>query len=115
MRSSYCPGSQALCALKDMTFLKLAETALQNCPQRRKFIVVLHDGDPVYDGADGSDLLLSLAHIRHLERSGVSVIGVYLGEDGELIAKLRRLFPLLIVCSNDDLPDRLGNLLRSLA
>jgi hypothetical protein len=95
--------------------LKLAETALQNCPQRRKFIVVLHDGDPVYEGAAGNDLTLSHTRIRRLERAGITVIGVYLGEDADLAAKLKRLFPHLIICSNNDLPDKLGNLLKSLA
>jgi hypothetical protein len=95
--------------------LKLAETALQSCPQRRKFIVVCHDGDPVYEGAGGNDLTLSHTRIRRLERAGIAVIGVYLGDDAELAAKLKRLFPYLIISSNNDLPDKLGNLLRSLA
>lgn len=95
--------------------LKLAETALQNCPQRRKFIVVLHDGDPVYEGAEGNDLTLSHTHIRRLERAGITVIGVYLGDDADLVVKLKRLFPHLIISSNNDLPDKLGNLLKSLA
>jgi len=95
--------------------LKLAETGLQNCPQRRKFIVVLHDGDPVYEGAEGNDLTLSHTHIRRLERAGIAVIGVYLGDDNELITKLKRLFPHLTISSNNDLADKLGNLLKSLA
>jgi len=88
---------------------------LQNCPQRRKFIVVLHDGDPVYEGAEGNDLTLSYTHIRRLERTEITVIGVYLGDDADLVVKLKRLFPHLIISSNNDLPDKLGNLLRSLA
>jgi hypothetical protein len=95
--------------------LKLAETALQSCPQRRKFIVVLHDGDPVYEGAEGNDLTLSHTHIRRLERAGITIIGIYLGDDADLMVKLKRLFPHLIISSNNDLPDKLGNLLRSLA
>ncbi len=95
--------------------LKLAEEVLRSCPQRRRFVIVLHDGDPVYDGMDGSDLLLSQGHIRRLERSGITVLGIYLGDDRELIGKLKQLFSRLIVCSNNELPDKLGNLLRSLA
>jgi hypothetical protein len=65
---------------------------LQNCLQRRKFILVLHDDDPVYEGAEGNDLTLIQEHIRRLERAGITVIGVYLGDDSELIAKLKRYF-----------------------
>ena len=36
-------------------------------------------------------------------------------DDADLVVKLKRLFPHLIISSNNDLPDKLGNLLKSLA
>ena len=60
-------------------------------------------------------MTLSHTHIRRLERAEITVIGVYLGDDADLVVKLKRLFPHLIISSNNDLPDKLGNLLKSLA
>ena len=77
--------------------------------------MVIHDGEPVYDGRLGCDRKLSRAHLQRLERQGMTTIGVYLGDNSDLVTKLHLLFPRLIVCSNNDLPDKLGNLLRSLA
>ncbi len=59
--------------------------------------------------------MLSHMHIRRLEHAGITVIDVYLGDDRELVTKLERLFPHLIVRSNNDPPDKLGNLRKSLA
>ena len=95
--------------------LARAETALMACAERSKVLVIIHDGEPVYDSRLGSDWKLSRAHLLRLERQGLIPIGVYLGDDFDLMAKLHKLFPRLIVCSNNDLPDKLGNLLRSLA
>jgi len=95
--------------------LGVAEHALQARPERRKVLVVIHDGDPVYDGRLGNDRALSQAHLGRLERLGVTAIGVYLGDDSEMIVKLQRLFPRLVISTGKELPDKLGNLLRSLA
>ena len=95
--------------------LARAEAALMAVTERNKVLVIVHDGEPVYDGRLGCDWKLSRAHLQRLERQGMTTIGVYLGDDSDLIGKLHVLFPRLIVCSNNDLPDKLGNLLRSLA
>ena len=95
--------------------LARAETALLTRAERSKVLVIIHDGEPVYDGRLGCDRMLSRTHLQRLERQGMTTIGVYLGDDSDLVTKLHLLFPRLIVCSNNDLPDKLGNLLRSLA
>ena len=43
------------------------------------------------------------------------MIGVYLGDNKELITKLKRLFPRLVISQGQALPETLGNLLRGLA
>lgn len=93
--------------------LKAAE-ALHARPERRKVLLVLHDGDPVFEGPEGDDLALSQAYLRKLERQGLTVIGVYLGDDEEMIANVKRLFPRLVICQGQALPETLGNLLRGL-
>ena len=92
-----------------------AGDALRNRPERRRVLLCLHDGDPVFSGEEGDDWSLSLAQVQTLERQGIAVIGVYLGDEKDMIAKLKRLFCRLVVTSGQALPETLGNLLRSLA
>lgn len=65
--------------------------------------------------ARGYDWELSLKHLRHLESLAITPIGVYLGQSTDDEQKLRQLFRWLVVCSPEQLPERLGDLLRSLA
>ena len=95
--------------------LRLAESELASRPERRKFIVVTTDGQPVYSGARGDDWELSLAHLTRLEAQGIVPIGIYLGQDSGDIEKLNRLFMQLIVTAPPQLPERLGDVLRALA
>lgn len=95
--------------------LALAEAALAVRPERLKVLVCIHDGEPVYKGPDGNDWQLSYAHLRNLERAGIMTIGIYLGDEDEYRRKVQQLFPRLIVCKGKELPDKLGNVLRSLA
>lgn len=95
--------------------LRLAEEALRPRAEKLRALLVLHDGQPVYSGKLGNDRELSLARLRRLERIGITTIGVYLGNDPDDLSKLRQLFTRLVVCSGKELPEKLGNLLRSLA
>jgi hypothetical protein len=95
--------------------LCLAQKALFSSPEQKKVIVVIHDGEPVYNGKDGVDWNLSLDHLKKLEKRGAIIIGVYLGNDPDHENKLKRLFSRLVVCTGKQLPEKLGNLLRSLA
>ena len=94
--------------------LALAEKALLSRPERRKVLLVLHDGEPVYNGRLGNDYQLSLARLRRLERQGITPIGLYLGESCNQ-AQLEALFPRLVITSGEKLPEKLGNMLRSLS
>jgi len=68
---------------------------------------------PIYKGRLGSDWKLSLASLQRLERSGITTIGIYLGNDPDDLSKLRQLFSRLVVTSGMELPEKLGNVLRS--
>ena len=93
--------------------LALAEKSLHQRPEYRKVLLVLHDGEPVYSGRLGNDYTLSLERLRCLERQGITPIGLYLGE-GCNMAQLEALFPRLVITSGERLPEKLGNMLRSL-
>lgn len=94
--------------------LALAEKELCHRPERRKVLLVLHDGDPVYNGRLGNDYQLSLKRLRRLERQGITPIGLFLGESCNM-AQLEALFPRLVITSGERLPEKLGNMLRSLS
>ena len=94
--------------------LALAEKTLRQRSERRKVLLVIHDGEPVYNGRLGNDYTLSLARLRHLERQGITPIGLYLGESCN-IAQLEALFSRLVITSGDELPEKLGNVLMSLS
>ena len=93
--------------------LALAEKSLRQRPERRKVLLVLHDGEPVYNGRLGNDYQLSLERLRRLERQGITPIGLYLGE-GCNMDQLEALFPRLVITSGQKLPEKLGNMLQSL-
>jgi len=93
--------------------LTLAEKALCHRPERRKVMLVIHDGEPVYNGRLGNDYTLSLERLRRLERQGFTPIGLYLGESCNQ-AQLEALFPRMVITSGEKLPKKLGNMLRSL-
>lgn len=90
--------------------LAVAEKALMARPETHRFLVVIHDGQPVFPG----DREASAAHLQRLTDGGLTPIGLYLGEDADDIAELEKLFPHLIVCAAAELPERLGDLLRAL-
>ncbi|MBL7164498.1 MAG: hypothetical protein ISS57_18080 [Anaerolineales bacterium] len=94
--------------------LALAEKALRHRPERRKVLLVIHDGEPVYSGRLGNDYQLSLERLRRLERQSITPIGLYLGERGNM-AQLEALFPRLVITSGQKLPEKLGNMLQSLS
>ena len=93
--------------------LALAEKALRHRPERRKVLLVIHDGEPVYNGRLGNDYQLSLERLRTLERQGITPIGLYLGESYNM-DQLEALFPRLVITSGEKLPEKLGNMIRSL-
>ena len=95
--------------------LRLAEAALASRPERRKVVIVIHDGQPVYHAGLGCDWDLALERLRGFEQHGLLPIGIYLGGRDEDLRKLRVLFRHLIVCAGVDPPERLGDLLRGLA
>ena len=93
--------------------LRKAERELRTRPEHLHVLLIIHDGEPVFHTPTVSDWDLSLAHLRSLERSGVIPIGVHLGT-GKL-KKLNQLFHRLVNCPNgESLPDKLGEMLRSL-
>jgi len=100
--------------------LALAEKLLIQRPEHRKVLLVIHDGEPVYNGRLGNDYQLSLKRLRRLKRQGTTPIGLYLG-DGCMVeldpnqAQLEALFPHLVITSGELLPEKLGNMLRSLS
>jgi hypothetical protein len=94
--------------------LAMAEEALLARRERHRLLITLHDGEPVYEGRHGKDWLLSLQRLRRLEKHCIP-IGVYLGDDQAEMEQLRMLFPRLVQSRGDNLPETLGNLLRSLA
>jgi hypothetical protein len=93
--------------------LRKAEADLRTRPEHLKVLLILHDGEPVFQTRSVSDWDLSLAHISALERSGIITIGVHLGHEN--LEKLYKLFPRLVNCpKGESLPDKLGIMLRSL-
>ena len=64
---------------------------------------------------DRADWDRSHEKVRSLERQSIPVIGIYLGETKDDIEKMQELFLRLAVCRAQELPDKLGNLLMSLA
>jgi Mg-chelatase subunit ChlD len=95
--------------------LRLAEQHLLERPERRKVLLVIHDGQPVYSGPDGRDWDLSHAHLRKLGQRGITAIGIYLGDEEEDYQKSKMLFPRLVHTTANQLPAKLGAMLRALA
>ncbi len=98
--------------------LDLAIASLRERPERDKIILCVHDGQPVWSGREGRDWDLSIARLKQAERQGVRPIGLYLNdgpEDAEEQRKMQQLFTRLIVTTPDQLPEKLGSLLLSLA
>lgn len=95
--------------------LAKAEQALLQRPERLRVVVVIHDGQPLYYGKLGEDWKLSVQRIKRMETTGLIVIGVYLGERSKDVTRLKQLFRWLIKCTNEQLPERLGDLLRTFA
>ena len=92
--------------------LALVEETLRYRSERRKIVLVIHDGQPVYVGGLGNDMALSLQRLRQLERQGLTPIGLYLGQDYN--PALKELFPRLVISGGGSLPEKLGNMIRSL-
>ncbi len=87
-------------------------------PEGTKLLLVIHDGEPVYANyPEGTDWDLSLAWLKTAPKLGILPIGLLLVEDVrhevEMMSKMRQLFQWLIVCRSEELPAKLGNLLRS--
>jgi hypothetical protein len=99
--------------------LEVAEKSLRERPEREKVIVIVHDGQPVWepdeDAGSLTDWALSLDDINRLARHGYLVVGVYLGTDSTDRMQMEKLFAgRLITCSAEQLPEKLGGMLRSL-
>jgi hypothetical protein len=95
--------------------LRVAERALRARPERLRAVIVIHDGQPCYRGGRGDDWTQSKERLQAMEAHGLTPIGVYLGQRAEDVRRLKELFHWLVVCSGEQLPERLGDLLRSLA
>ena len=94
--------------------LRKAEAELRSRPERLSVLLIIHDGEPVFRTRKVSDWDLSLAHLRSLERAGITPIGVHLGNEN--LEKLHKLFNRLATCPDGNaLPEKLGSLLSSLA
>ncbi|MBI9046990.1 MAG: hypothetical protein JEZ06_21060 [Anaerolineaceae bacterium] len=91
-----------------------AEKALIQRPERKKVMLVIHDGEPIYENGNSSDWDLSFAHLRRLEPQGITPVGIYLGDYAQEEEKCRELFPRFVSSKPEELPVKLGNLLRSL-
>ena len=70
--------------------LQLAESSLLARPERRKFLLVIHDGQPT-----SQDFSLSMERLQSMERKGITPIGIFLGDNPE--DALRQLFPKLVI------------------
>jgi len=88
--------------------LQLAEKSLLKRVERRKFLLVIHDGQPT-----SQDFSLSLERLQTMQRKGITPIGIFLGENPQ--DALRQLFPCLVITQGQQLPDKLGMLFKSLA
>lgn len=95
--------------------LRLGEEKLSARPEKKKVLIVIHDGKPVYKEEDGDDWELSLTRLHHIENRSITPIGVYLGTNAEDLNQLKMLFPRFIQTSGSALPEKLGALLRGLA
>jgi nitric oxide reductase activation protein len=95
--------------------LDQALSDLRARPERHKIILCVHDGQPVWSGREGRDWDLSIARVHRAEQQGITVIGLFLGEDEEELRKMQVLFPRLIVTTPEQLPEKLGGMLVSLA
>lgn len=99
----------------EFLYWALAESYNDLCQwnKHHKVCIVIHDGDPVYRGAEGNDYELSQAFIRRMTEEGILVIGLYLGDNEEWRpTKLEALFgSRLIRCKPKDLPERLSRML----
>ncbi len=62
-------------------------------------------------GKLGNDMALSLQRLRQLERQGLPPIGLCQDFD----PALKELFPRLVISDGGSLPEKLGNMIRSLA
>ncbi len=93
--------------------LTLAEKRLERRPERKKIILVVHDGYPVYHGRHGDDESLSTEDVKRLERKGIVPLGVFLGSE-ERAGKLQKIFPRIVATDSEHLADKLGRMLRSL-
>ncbi len=99
--------------------LEVAEKSLRDRPERQKVIIVVHDGQPIWEPDEDTggltDWQLSLADIDRLTRHGYLVVGVYLGTDKTDQTQMEQLFAgRLIACATAQLPDKLGAMLVSL-
>lgn len=103
-----------------LTFgLEMAEGQLRNRHGQTRVVVAIHDGQPVAQWQEGSRVVTdwSKSHekVRVLEWQGIPVTGIYLGDRKDDIERMLELFLRLAVCRAQKLPDKLGNLLMSLA
>ncbi len=95
--------------------LDQALSDLRTRPEHHKIILCVHDGMPVWSGREGRDWDLSIARVKRAEQQGIKVIGLFLGEGEEELHKMQVLFTRLIVSTPEQLPEKLGGMLVSLA
>lgn len=92
--------------------LRKAEEALATRPEKKRVILVIHDGEPVFHLGPFSDYDVSQAHVRDLDKAGYIPIGLYIG--GGETARIAGIFPRLVACKPENLPEKLGNMLANL-
>ncbi|MBI9044601.1 MAG: hypothetical protein JEZ06_08955 [Anaerolineaceae bacterium] len=92
-----------------------AEQSLLQCPERKKIMIIIHDGNPVYAEKGLVDWKLSFSHLRKMDQKGINPIGLFLGKAGSEDCEMcRNLFPRFVQTESNALANTLGNLLRSL-
>ena len=91
-----------------------AKDALTGRREKRKFLLVIHDEEPVYKGSLGNDREMSKEDVSSLERLGITPIGIFLGQEA-WAGRLAEIFPRLVIVEDaKTLPNKLGDMLRSL-
>jgi hypothetical protein len=77
--------------------------------------LVIHYGEPIYEGERGHDWSLSLTFLQQFPRQGLTSLGLYLGENAREQQKFDKLLPHMVVCAGKDLTPKLGQMLHNLA
>jgi hypothetical protein len=94
--------------------LDKAMDELERRPERDRVILIIHDGQPVWRGPEGSDWDLSLQRLAAAERLGLKPIGIYMGTSDSDAERIAKLFKNLVTTDSKHLAEKLGHMLVSL-